>query len=248
MADLILDERLLGAYPSHPDHRDYKVEEHLDMAAPLPRRFVLSLLAPVLNQGNTGRCVAFSGTGARQQEERSDGDWPSGWPPLDEEWLYTHAEAIDGLPGPPNDQRGTTVRAALNVLLKQGQPLTGKPATAPEFKIASYHAVSFAAATIKSALAQLKVPIWIATSWYGNWFKPVNGVLPKPVGSVVGGHARFIFGWDDNVAGGSFLVRNSWGAAWGSNGNSYDPYAGCLHAMHDAWTTADISPDPHVGG
>lgn len=244
----VLDATLLGAYPSLPDPRDFPAEDHLDTVAPLPASFKLTLLGPTLNQGDTGRCVAFSGTGVRQQEERTDGDWPHGWPPLDEEWLYTHAEAIDGLPGAPNDQRGTTIRAALQVLAKDGQPLVGKPATASQFKIASYHAVPLTVDAIQRALFQLKTPVWIATSWFEPWFRPVDGVLPPRSGSVVGGHARFVFGWDDSVAAGAFLVRNSWGGSWGVNGNSYDPYRGFLPALHDAWTTADIPDDSHLEG
>ena len=125
MASLVLGPHLLGAIPSPPDDRDYQLADELDTAATLPPSFRLKLLAPALNQGNTGRCVAFSGTGLRQQQERSDGDWPKGWPPLDPEWLYEHAEAIDGIPTPPGPQRGTTIRAALQIARAASRPLTG---------------------------------------------------------------------------------------------------------------------------
>jgi C1A family cysteine protease len=242
MATLLLGKQLLGAHPSPIDARDYRLAPHLDTAAPLPSKFRLTLLAPALNQGNTGRCVAFSGTGLRQQQERSDGDWPKGWPPLDPEWLYEHAEAIDGIPTPPGPQRGTTIRAALQVLAKQGQPLTGDAASASRFRIASYWAVPLTVDAIKRALVQYG-PVWIAGRWYTPWFHPVAGVLPKPWGPSIGGHARFVFGWDDSVAGGSFLVRNSWGKGWGVQGNSYDPYGAFIDALHDMWSTADIKGD-----
>jgi hypothetical protein len=242
-APLILDERLLGAHPSPRDARDYDLAPHLDTATPLPPKFRLRLLAPVLNQGNTGRCVAFAGTGLRQQQERIDGDWPQGWPPLDAEWLYRHAEAIDGIPTPPGPLRGTTVRAALQVLSRQGQPLTGEPDSASNFRIASYWAVPFTVDAIKRALVQYG-PVWIGSRWYQPWFHPASGVLPPPDGPSIGGHARFVFGWDDSVAGGAFLVRNSWGRRWGTNGNSYDPYGPLVDALHDAWSCADIRGDP----
>ena len=237
MTALILDATLLGAHPSPPDPNDWQLP--LDTAAPLPPKFKATLIGPVLNQGNTGRCVAFSGTGIRQQQERSDGDWPKGWPPLDPEWLYEHAEAIDGIPAPPGPQRGTTVRAALQVLAKQGQPLTGKPATAPKFRIAAYHAVPFTADAIKRALVQYG-PVWIAIRFNSAWFHPVNGVMPAPNGSWDGGHAIYVWGYDDTVAGGSAVIRNSWAKSWGLNGNAYFPWRYLLPALHDAWSTTDL--------
>lgn len=240
--ELILDERLLGAIPSPPDPRDFRLEPHLDTAATLPAKFRAPLLGPVLNQGNTGRCVAFSGTGVRQQQERADGDWPKGWPTLDPEWLYEHAEAIDGIPTPPGPNRGTTIRAALQVLAKQGQPLTGKPTTAGGFRIASYWAVPYTADAIKRALVQFG-PVWIAIRFDRAWFHPVRGVMPPPSSSVVGGHAIYLFGYDDSVAGGSALMRNSWGKGWGTNGNCYFPWRYLLPVLHDAWSTADVKGD-----
>lgn len=227
----------LGAIPSPPDARDFPLV--LDTAAPLPARFVSTLMPPVSNQGNTGRCVAFSSTGLKQWEERRDGH---GFLNLDRDWLYQHAEAIDGLPGAPNDQRGTTCRAALTVLLKQGQPIVGQPASAASHKIAAYYAVPMTADAIKRAILQ-HGPVLIASVWYASWFRPVKGILPAPSGGIVGGHARLAFGWDDAVAGGSLLVRNSWSARWGVNGNSYDAYRYLIPALHDAWRATDVIGD-----
>lgn len=143
---------------------------------------------------------------------------------------------------PPSPQRGTTVRAALQVLAKLGQPLAGNPNSASRFRIATYWAVPFGVDAIKRALVQFG-PVWIAGRWYTSWFHPVAGVLPKPSGPSIGGHARFVFGWDDLVAGGAFLVRNSWGRRWGVQGNSYDPYGPFIDAVHDAWSVNDLKGD-----
>ncbi len=238
MAPLDVGPHLLGAHPSPPDDRDYKLADHLDTASALPPKFRLKVMAPPLNQGNTGRCVAFSGTGLRQQQERSDGDWPKGWPFLDPEWLYEHAEAIDGIPTPPGPQRGTTIRAAFQVLAKQGQPLTGQPGTESKFRIASYSAVPFTEDAIKRALVQYG-PVWIAIRFDRAWFRPVDAVMPAPTGIVDGGHAIYVFGYDDAVGpGGSALIRNSWSRSWGLNGNAYFPWPYLTPALHDAWSTA----------
>ena len=236
---LILDERLLGAIPSPFDARDFALA--VDLAAPLPSKYRATLLAPVLNQLRPpagepiGTCVGQAATGMKQQQERAGGDWPKGWPPLDAYWLYHRAQAIDGFPLP---HEGTTCRAALSVLRHQGEPLTGKPATAPTYVIVSYAAVTRTYSALKAAIHQYG-PLLIASAWYRSWFNPVAGILPKPSGGVVGGHAELAFGWDDSVAGGALLVRNSWGKAWGSNGNFYAPASFFIPTMHDAWRATD---------
>ena len=43
------------------------------------------------------------------------------------------------------------------------------------------------------------------------------------------------------MAGGSLLVRNSWGLYLGSvNGNFYAPYARYLPALGEAWKAVDV--------
>lgn len=228
-APLILDERLLGAIPSPTDPLDFQLLPKLDMAAKLPSRFVSPLMAPPLNQGNTGRCVAFSSTGVKQWEERRDGH---GFLPLDADWLYLQAG------GSADRQRGLTCRNALGVLLKQGIPIVGHPGTASDFRIGEYYAVPFIEDAIKRAVMQFG-PLLIATQWFANWFHPVKGVIPSPIGPAIGGHARVLFGWDDSVAGGTAITRNSWGKGWGTNGNSYDAWRHLIPAIHDAWKVID---------
>lgn len=230
---LIFDERLLGAIPSPTDPKDFQLLPKLDMAARLPSRFVSTLLAPPLNQGNTGRCVAFASTGVKQWEERRDGH---GFLDLDADWLYLQAG------GSADRQRGLTTRAALSVLLHQGIPIVGRPDTAASSRIAEYFAVPFTVDALKRALIQFG-PLLIASQWFATWFHPVKGVIPAPIGPAIGGHARVLFGWDDSVNGGSALVRNSWGRRWGSNGNSYDAWRHLVPAIHDAWKVIDRKGD-----
>jgi hypothetical protein len=59
--------------------------------------------------------------------------------------------------------------------------------------------------------------------------------LPAPGDALVGGHAMLIVGYDDNRQ--AFLVRNSWGAAWGEQGYCRIPYAAVRQGiLHDFWT------------
>ena len=65
--------------------------------------------------------------------------------------------------------------------------------------------------------------------------------MPAPSGIVEGGHAIFVFGYDDGVGpGGAALIRNSWGRSWGINGNAWFRWRYLLPAVHDAWSTADL--------
>jgi hypothetical protein len=52
-----------------------------------------------------------------------------------------------------------------------------------------------------------------------------NGIvpLPGPNDKLLGGHALVAVGYDDNKK--WFIVRNSWGAGWGSRGYGFIPYA-----------------------
>lgn len=47
---------------------------------------------------------------------------------------------------------------------------------------------------------------------------------PEPAEQVVGGHACLVVGYDDNMAGGVFIVRNSWGTNWGLDGHFFISY------------------------
>jgi len=83
-----------------------------------------------------------------------------------------------------------------------------------------------------------------------------NGIEPyaKPTSTtdpIAGGHARYIIGWDDSkvIKGistpGAFLVMNSWGASWGSNGTSWVSYQVWIdQETDDMGITSQIAPVP----
>lgn len=52
-----------------------------------------------------------------------------------------------------------------------------------------------------------------------------TGIVPMPIGTdiLLGGHAVVCVGFDDIKE--QFIMRNSWGTAWGDNGHFYVPYA-----------------------
>jgi C1A family cysteine protease len=46
--------------------------------------------------------------------------------------------------------------------------------------------------------------------------------MPKPGEQMLGGHAVFCVGYDDDRR--EFIIRNSWGSGWGDRGHCYLPY------------------------
>lgn len=73
----------------------------------------------------------------------------------------------------------------------------------------------------------------VTNQWMGG---NSDGIIERPTGDTVGGHAVIILGYDDNKQ--SVRVLNSWGRNWGSNGLTwlhYDwlkwPWLGEIHAI-----------------
>lgn len=221
----------LGAIESPPDQRDWPLALP-PLAVPLPRRFVSAGMGPVLNQGSLPQCVAYSHAGLKTWEEKRDGGGVIAW---DTSWLYGRCKAIDNIAG-----EGTDCRSALRVLKGTGcKPSSGnRPAAL--YKVAAYYAVPTTLDAIKQALVAYG-PVTVGGAWYSSWFRPVKGILPAAGGGIAGGHAVLVFGWDDDVAGGSLLVRNSWGKAWpgSTNGNFYGPYSRYLPTLWEAWKARD---------
>lgn len=226
----------LGAAPSAPDARDYR----LALAAIPPpqtkqRRFVCTGLGPLLNQGDSPMCTAYAWVGAKQWEEKLDGH---GVIPFSPKWLYEQEKILDGDTFP-----GSTGRQGARVLLARGCAITNQPGQEAKGKIAAYWAVPLTVAAMKQALVQYG-PIVTGEAWPESFFYPVRGVVPTPSSQIAGGHETLRFGWDDDVAGGSWIVRNSWGRYKGSvNGNFYLPYRYETHLLWEAWKALDIKGD-----
>jgi C1A family cysteine protease len=70
-----------------------------------------------------------------------------------------------------------------------------------------------------------------------------TGVLPMPAKneSVIGGHAVMAVGYDDAKS--AFIVRNSWGNAWGLKGYFYMPYDYITdtNLADDFWTISSVN-------
>jgi C1A family cysteine protease len=93
--------------------------------------------------------------------------------------------------------------------------------------------------TIKSAIAS-KMPLVFGIRSYNGagWHNAVlqNGVWSGHYsGSVNGGHAMCIIGYDDSKGGGSFEIMNSWGDDWGDNGFFWIRYSDFAKHVDDCY-------------
>lgn len=239
--------RGLGAAPSPPDERDYQFQAPL--RAEMPSRFTLSNLGPVLDQGNTGTCVAHAADGVRMWQEYRDGSSINRYvtePAVFQ--LYDWCKAADGQ-SDPNREKGTSIRTVLNVLRARGTPLANGKTNGG--RIISYYSVNpNSVSTMKYAL-MTRGSLIVGTDWDSAWFSvPRTLILKPPSGDVVGGHAYMIWGWDDKVNGGSWIIRNSWGRGprgWTATGNAYMKYDYFTKYAHrEAWWMQDAIGDKIV--
>lgn len=232
----------LGYIESPKDDRDYL----LPLAAPAePLPLVYSAYdksgpLPILNQRKTPHCVAYAcSTMKTYQEKLDEGKILS----FDTAWLYQECKKIDGYP----DVEGTFVRAAMSVLKNKGLPLSNRLGTGAQYhKIAAYYRVPTDLHSIKLAIYQYG-PVVAGIQWYESWFKPVNGVLPRP-DKKAGGHSTEWFGWDDTkvtpLGIGAIQAQNSWTMQWGDNGIFYIPYQ--MLRPIEIFKAADILGDGEI--
>lgn len=147
----------------------------------------------VLDQGNTGHCVGFSGA-----------DWGNTLPVddkfNDDDGHRIYYEACDA-GGYPNTEDGSTIRDLAKALKKDGR----------------LDAYAFAA-TIDDALSFVSKsgPVVFGTNWYDDMFTPDDTGRVRPSGQLAGGHAFLCIGLDLQKEQVWFL--NSWGAGWAQNG------------------------------
>ena len=194
-------------------------------------RYSLRKFAPSIgNQGDLGSCVswatAYAGfTIVRRIEEQSTEIPP--YSPLNLYVRYKKHFKQDPC------SYGACVPFALNILKIKGCSLfknfrNSCSTDAPEDKeysdkLYAYDGINTSdISNIKKAISS-NMPVVIAIQCYSgdSWQNAVfqNGVWSGYYsGSVDGGHAMCIIGYDDQKGGGSFEIMNSWGPDWGDNG------------------------------
>lgn len=164
------------------------------VGVPLPR--VMSYHEPPdrLNQGNTPKCVSFSGKGFILAAPIMKD------PGYDTDNIYTLCQRNDEWPG--EDYDGTSVRALMTVL-----------------KMKKWISSYVWGQTVDEALTWMNGgygTLIIGTNWYASMDAvDPNGFIKEPssTDTPIGGHAYRV-NWFDRKRDG-FLIVNSWGRDWG---------------------------------
>jgi uncharacterized membrane protein len=206
----------------------------------LPSNATLKSYAPpIMNQGNIGSCTAwataYAGFTIIKRLEQKDVNYPA-FSALD---LFNRIKTIENQT-PCAD--GSAISKALELLQENGCAKYSESENICKYQSASniytdklfkYEELNITSYNIKYALNE-QYPVIIAINSFGNgWSNTanhINGVWNGKNDTVVTGHhAMCIIGYDDNNAGGAFLVMNSWGDDWGQNGYFWIKYSDLKH-------------------
>ncbi|MBE6210394.1 MAG: hypothetical protein E7130_02010 [Rikenellaceae bacterium] len=198
---------------------------------------------PIKNQGPQGSCLSFALTSIfeyamRSVNHREEYD-------LSERFLYYNARRIDPTVTDLTQDTGLTFRNAIDALAKYGITTEALCKYNPEIydeapSDAAYEdakkrllrkalGVPLAVDAIKSALED-GYPVAASFTICQSFANINHGFIPMPEESEIGTdqdndshHAMVIVGFEDKLQ--CFLVRNSWGTAWGEQGYCYIPYS-----------------------
>ena len=240
-----------GWLPDLPDHRDlrYAVVRHAALAKPVPTSVDLrAQCPPVYDQGELGSCTANAIGGAFEFElmkQKLPVFTPSRL------FIYYNERVLEGH---VKDDSGAQIRdgvksvATVGVCDETAWPylvtkFAKKPTKSLYTKAKKNLAIQYtrlnntAINELKTCLASGNPFVFgftVYQSFEGDKVAK-TGVLTMPTKteSAIGGHAVMAVGYDDAKK--AFIIRNSWGDAWGEKGYFYMPY--------DYITSTDLADD-----
>jgi C1A family cysteine protease len=244
--------RRFGWIPDLPDPRDLVYAAPRDVLATLPSSADLRpACPPVYDQGALGSCTANAIAAAlefdQMKQRASDVFVPSRL------FIYYNERVIEGS---VDDDAGAMIRDGIKSVAQVGAPheavwpyLVGrfrsKPPAAAFTDAAKHQALQYQ--RLRPRIDQLRgclasgYPFVFGFTVYESFesdtvAKTGRVGLPAPGEVPIGGHAVLAVGYDDARA--WFIVRNSWGDAWGMRGYFTMPYDYVLdpNLCDDFWT------------
>jgi C1A family cysteine protease len=248
---MIQQTKHYGWLPDLPDHRDlrYAAVRHDALAKPVPPLVDLrAQCPPVYDQGSLGSCTANAIAGAFQFELMKQ-NLPVFNP--SRLFIYYNERVLEGH---VKEDSGAQIRDGIKSVATQGvcdealwpyniAKFAQKPTKALYTKALKSQALQYtrlnntAINELKTCLASGNPFVFgftVYQSFEGDKVAQ-TGILPMPSSSesVMGGHAVMAAGYDDSKK--AFIIRNSWGDAWGQKGYFYMPY--------DYITSTDLADD-----
>lgn len=222
-------QQSLGALAPKTDVRDYKVAGTYEKLISLPKKYSVSYLPPIKNQGSVNSCVAHATASILEYHDR-------GVHKLSTNFIYGGQYTICG-----RDGQGMYLRDACKIVRKYGDPIeqhckgnnevqkcydiaeaaladSEVLASAAHFKIDSY-AEAKDIDDIKYAIHTYG-PVLISVKWYRDYKVDKDGIMRTSQAGDYGYHAMMAYGWNET----GFYVQNSWGKSWGNDGRAILPY------------------------
>jgi C1A family cysteine protease len=241
-----------GWLKDKPDSRDFRFTARPEIIAELPASADLrSSDTPILDQGSMGSCAAHAAVAVFEWLQKAK---TSKFFQGSRMFIYKEARDLDGSTG----DVGTYLRSVASVMANEGVPpeaiwqyssnlLNTEPTAAVKTEAIKAHADSYwrldgntqneTINNIKAAVATNGLPVMFGCTVYNSIFNTgSDGMIPAPGGSVAGGHAMAIMGYDDAKQ--RFLIKNSWGVGWGANGYGWLLYS---NDITDCWLIAKES-------
>jgi C1A family cysteine protease len=240
-----------GWIPDLPDERDHLYAAPPAILSALPPYADLRANCPaVYDQGQLGSCTA-NAIGGAIEFDRIKQSLPDYVP--SRLFIYYNERAIEGT---VDIDSGAMIRDGIKSVASQGacpEPewpydiakLTDKPSPEAYRDAATDRAVSYQ--SLVSDLSQMRgclasgYPFIFGFTVYESFESAAvaqtgHAPMPGPNERAVGGHAVMAIGYDD--ASQTFLVRNSWGEAWGIAGYFTMPYTYLIQPglASDLWT------------
>lgn len=208
-----------------------------DFSQPLPRNADLkSYFPPIKNQGKQGACASFSLTSVFEyffsnETQKSDD--------MSEAFVYYNARAISGKTAIDD---GANLHDVIRGMVDKGvcieelceynpevfdkEPSVAAYEDGEQRKVTSAKSVPISVDVIKSAINE-GYPVVGCFKIFKSLQDNTSGFVPMPTdeerNNDDGFHAMVICGYNDKH--GHFIVRNSWGTAFGDNGYCYLPYS-----------------------
>lgn len=246
-----------GTARDRHDRRDH-IYEPQTRARGLPQKVDLRPhMPPVYNQHHLNSCSANAIAAALWFEERHRHGNPR-HPSPSRLFIYFNERAIEGViahndPVPLRDGYKTVAKQGVcaerlwpyDVRRFRRRPLKVCYQTAERHKAIRYARLEQTLKSMRACLAD-RQPFTAGIEVHETFKSKLvqhTGVVPLPSGrdKSLGGHAMLVVGYLDDSH--HFVVRNSWGSAWGDRGYCYIPYSYLLRPdlCWDLWTVAKVT-------